>query len=281
MTSDEPLIRVKDLSFKYLGTTRRVLDSVNIEIFPKEIVLVAGHSGSGKSTLLRALNGLIPHHHAGDYEGSVVIDGLTVANTAMSELARKVGYIFQNPDNQIFMFTVERDIAFGLENLRVPPPEIRKSVDTIMDSLGIRHLALRPPHELSDGQKQRVAIAGVIAMRPKILILDEPTSLLDPFTASSMIGLVSDLRERFGMTILIVEHRLDLILRIVTRMIILDRGRVVFNDAPRAILSEVDVGRYGVTEPAIVRLAKLMGLGDNNIPIDPGSMAHRLELASS
>lgn len=276
MSSHEPLIKVRNLSFKYFGSTRKVLDDISLDITPGEIVLVAGHSGSGKSTLLRALNGLIPHQHAGDYSGAVTIDGLTVAATAMSELARKVGYIFQNPENQIFMFTVERDIAFGLENLRVPPLEIRELVDRIMETLGIGNLALRAPHELSDGQKQRVAIAGVIAMKPKVLILDEPTSLLDPFTASNVIALVSELREKLGMTILIVEHRLDLVLKIATRMIVLDHGRVVFNDAPRPILSKADIGRFGVTEPAVVKLAKVIGMGDETLPIDPEMLAARL-----
>ncbi len=235
-----------------------------------------GHSGSGKSTLLRAINGLIPHQHNGDYSGDVVVDGLSVARTEMSKLALSVGYIFQNPENQIFMFSVERDIGFGLENLGLPREEIRHRVDWAMDLLKIRDLALKAPHELSDGQKQRVAIAGVIAMRPKILILDEPTSLLDPFTARDLVRLVLRVREELGMTILLVEHRLDLVAKICDRMIVVDEGRIVLEGPPREILSIADVSNYGVTVPAIVRVAKNLGLAGDSLPLDPVELQEQL-----
>ncbi len=276
-SNHEPIIQVKDLSFQYFGSNRRVLDRIDLEVYRNEIILIAGHSGSGKSTLLRSINGLIPHQHAGLYEGSVVVDGLTVANTRMSELATKVGYIFQNPENQIFMFSVERDIAFGLENLRMDSSEIRKRVDEAMKMVGIEKLALRAPHELSDGQKQRVAIAGVLAMRPKVLILDEPTSLLDPFTARSMVSLVADLRQKLGMTIIIVEHRLDLVAKIATRMVVLDEGKLILTGSPREVLSKINVGLYGVNEPAIAKLAKLLGMSGERLPIDPMELSERLQ----
>ncbi|MDG6994787.1 MAG: ABC transporter ATP-binding protein [Nitrososphaerota archaeon] len=267
------VIEIKDLSFKYYGSQDYVLRNVNLEINSGEIVLIAGHSGSGKSTLLRAINGLIPHQHAGEYTGKVIVDELLVLSTSMSELAKKVGYIFQNPENQIFMFAVERDIAFGLENLGFSSREIRERVDWAMDLLQIRSLALKAPHELSDGQKQRVAIAGVIAMKPDILILDEPTSLLDPFTAKSLVDLVEDLRKRLGITILIVEHRLDLVAKISDRMVVMDRGQIVYSGSPRNVLSSTDVSLYGVTEPTIVKLAKMLGLAGENVPIDARELA--------
>ena len=266
-------IEIKDLSFKYYGSQDYVLRNVNLEINSGEIVLIAGHSGSGKSTLLRAINGLIPHQHAGEYAGKVLVDKLLVQSTSMSELAKKVGYIFQNPENQIFMFAVERDIAFGLENLGFSSREIRERVDWAMDLLQIRSLALKAPHELSDGQKQRVAIAGVIAMKPDILILDEPTSLLDPFTAKSLVDLVKDLRKRLGITVLIVEHRLDLVAKISDRMVVMDRGQIIYSGSPRNVLSSTDVSLYGVTEPTIVKLAKMLGLAGENVPIDARELA--------
>ena len=198
---DSSLIFLKDLCFRYFGSKDLILNNVNLEIAQKEIVLIVGHSGSGKSTLLRAINGLIPHQHSGDYSGDVIVDGLSVPRTNMNQLALSVGYIFQNPENQIFMFSVERDIGFGLENLGLPREIVRERVNWAMDVLKIRDLALRAPHELSDGQKQRVAIAGVVAMKPKILILDEPTSLLDPFTARELVDLVLKLRDDLGMTV--------------------------------------------------------------------------------
>jgi energy-coupling factor transporter ATP-binding protein EcfA2 len=264
----DPLVRIRNLSFKYFGSERNVLNGINLEVFPSEIILIAGHSGSGKSTLLRAINGLIPHQHSGEYSGEVTVDGLNVANSSMSKLALKVGYIFQNPENQIFMFSVERDIAFGLENLALPREEIRKSVNWAMDLLQITSLALKAPHELSDGQKQRVAIAGVIAMRPKILILDEPTSLLDPFTAESLVRLILNLRDNLGITVLIVEHRLDLVAKICDRIVVVDKGAVVLEGAPRDVLSNIDVSLYGVTEPTIVKLGKKLSFRGPSLPLD-------------
>jgi energy-coupling factor transporter ATP-binding protein EcfA2 len=271
-----PLIAVKDLSFTYFGSKEPVLKDVNLQIAQNEIVLVVGHSGSGKSTLLRAINGLIPHQHNGDYSGEVMVDGKSVALTEMSKLALSVGYIFQNPENQIFMFSVERDIGFGLENLGLPREEIRDRVDWAMDLLKIRDLALRAPHELSDGQKQRVAIAGVIAMKPKILILDEPTSLLDPFTARDLVQLVLKIREELGMTILLVEHRLDLVAKICDRMVVVDSGRIVLEGPPRDILSIADVSKYGVTVPPIVAVAKDLGLAGKALPLDPPELQQTL-----
>jgi energy-coupling factor transporter ATP-binding protein EcfA2 len=266
---NDALVQVRELAFEYFGSSRNVLNGINLEIFSKEIVLIAGHSGSGKSTLLRAINGLIPHQHGGNYSGEVIVDGMKVSESNMSQLATKVGYIFQNPENQIFMFSVERDIAFGLENLGVPTNEIRERVDWALDLLQIKHLALRAPHELSDGQKQRVAIAGVVAMKPKILILDEPTSLLDPFTAKSLVELVRDLRESLGITVLIVEHRLDLVAKICDRIVVMDKGAIVLTGSPREVLANSEVSTHGVTEPTIVKLAKSLSLGETDIPVVP------------
>jgi energy-coupling factor transporter ATP-binding protein EcfA2 len=270
LQSDESLISVKNLSFRYFGAEANVLDHISLDIAHGDIAIIAGLSGSGKSTLLRAINGLIPHQHSGDYAGSVFVDGLEVAKTEMSQLATKVGYIFQNPENQIFMFSVERDIAFGLENLGYPRSEIRERVDTSLDTLGIADLANRAPHELSDGQKQRVAIAGVLAMQPSILIFDEPTSLLDPFTASNLIEVIRNLHDRLKITVLIVEHRLDLVSKIANRLIVIDAGRKIFDGTPRSVLYSPNVDEYGVTEPSVVRLAKLLSLGSQEHgPLSP------------
>lgn len=242
-------------------------------------MIVAGLSGSGKSTLLRAINGLIPHQHSGDYSGTVLVDGLEVAQTKMSDLAVKVGYIFQNPENQIFMFSVERDIAFGLENLGYERKEIRRRVDLALEKLGITELALRAPHELSDGQKQRVAIAGVIAMQPSVLIFDEPTSLLDPFTAQSVISIIKSLHDDLGITILIVEHRLDLVSTIANRLVVIDNGKILYDGSPREVLYESDVSLYGVNEPPVVKLSKLLSLtSENEKPLSNDQLARLLKI---
>jgi energy-coupling factor transporter ATP-binding protein EcfA2 len=264
--TESPLVQISNFSFRYFDSKSTVLKDLNLEICGGEIVLIAGKSGCGKSTLLRAINGLIPHQHTGEYSGQVIVDELQVASSKMSALATRVGYIFQNPENQIFMFSVERDIAFGLENLSKTPCEIRNKVNWALDVMGIKDLALRAPHELSDGQKQRVAIAGSIVMGQKILILDEPTSLLDPYAATSVVQLIKKLHDELGITILIVEHRLDLVSKIATRLLVIDDGKIIFDGQPRNVLYSKDLSQYGVNEPTIVRLGKLLASDKTTSP---------------
>lgn len=248
------LVRIENLSFRYLDAERRALDEVSLQIEEGELMVLAGQSGCGKSTLLRCINGLIPHMYPGEYSGSIAVDGDQVDSTAMSVLAQKVGLLFQNPENQIFMFSVERDIAFGLENLAMPRDVMRRRVDEAMGLLGITSLALRAPHELSDGQKQRVALAGVIAMRPRLIILDEPTSLLDPQTASELVSLVQRLNREAGLTFIVVEHRLELLAPIADRIVVMDRGRKVMDGPPSEILSDQRSAGFGISVPPVSRL---------------------------
>ncbi len=283
--STKPIIRISNLSFRYFDSDSFVLKDLSLEIHSGEIILIAGKSGCGKSTLLRAVNGLIPHQHAGEYSGKVVVDELEVASTKMSLLATRVGYIFQNPENQIFMFSVERDIAFGLENLSKTTAEIREKVNWALDVLGIRDLALRAPHELSDGQKQKVAIAGSIVMGQKVLILDEPTSLLDPYTATTVVQLIKRLHDELGITLLIVEHRLDLVSKIANRLIVIDDGKIVYDGNPRNVLYSANLSLYGVNEPTIVRMAKLLSsenlISRNSSPISSDDLATEITAAAS
>jgi energy-coupling factor transporter ATP-binding protein EcfA2 len=248
------LLRVENLSFRYIDTEKWAVEKFDLEIEQGTVTVLAGQSGCGKSTLLRCMNGLIPHMYPGEYLGGITMDGVTVDKTKMGELAQKVGLLFQNPENQIFMFSVERDIAFGLENLGLPREEIRKRVDEVMRLLGITHLALRAPHELSDGQKQRVALAGVIAMRPRLIILDEPTSLLDPQTASELVALVHTLNKDLGITFVIVEHRLELLTPIADRIVVMDRGRKVMEGKPAVVLTDPQAAGYGIAVPPISKL---------------------------
>jgi energy-coupling factor transporter ATP-binding protein EcfA2 len=247
-------VTVENLSFRYHGTPKWILKDLNLRIRKGEIVVLAGLSGCGKSTLLRSMNGLIPHMYTGDYSGSVAVDGLVVERSPMKDLAKRVGFLFQNPENQIFMFSVERDVAFGLGNLGVERRELRKSVDEAMRLLGISALADRAPHELSDGQKQRVALAGVIAMRPEIIILDEPTSLLDPMTASELVDLVKQLNGELSMTFVLVEHRLDLLTMIADRMMVMYEGKIVLEGKPSQVLSDERAQSFGVLVPSIQKL---------------------------
>ena len=248
------IVRVQNLSFRYPEASKFAVRDFELSIQAGEIVVLAGPSGCGKSTLLRTVNGLIPHMYTGEYVGSVSVGGTKVNEARMSELAQKVGLLFQNPENQIFMFSVERDIAFRLENLAVPPDEMRTRVDEAMRQLGIMDLAQRAPHELSDGQKQRVALAGVIVMKPRLIILDEPTSLLDPKTAVELVELVRRLRDETGITFLVVEHRLELLVRIADRLVVMSEGRKVLDGRPEEVLTDERAEAYGISVPPISRL---------------------------
>ena len=259
------ILEVNGLSFRYPDSPKRAVEDFQLTVPEGEIVVLAGPSGCGKSTLLRAVNGLIPHMYGGDYSGDVKVGGASVKESGMRDLAQRVGFLFQNPENQIFMFTVERDVAFGLENLGVSRGDMRERVDEAMRLLGITDLALRAPHELSDGQKQRVALAGVLAMRPKLVILDEPTSLLDPKTAAELVGLVARLRKELGTTFVVVEHRLDLLVKVADRLVVMSEGRKVLEGTPSEVLFGDKAEGYGVAVPAVTRVQKML-VRDGFIP---------------
>ena len=260
-------------SFTYTNGEYPALRNIDLTIQKGDITLIAGPSGCGKSTLLRSINGLIPHMYSGVTEGTITVGGNEVSKTPISELATKVGYVFQNPENQIFMFSVERDIAFGLENLGIERQVMREKVDWVMDVLRISDLAQRAPHTLSDGQKQRVALAGILAMEPDILILDEPTSLLDPHTASELVSLIKHLNELTGITVLIVEHRLDLLADISSRIVILHEGCLLLDGDPRNVLRNPKALDIGVGIPTMTRLHNILvnsgyNLGDTTMSVE-------------
>ena len=279
LSEKKVLASVEGLSFRYPDSQKPAVNDVSLEIGEGEVVLLAGPSGCGKSTLLRCLNGLIPHMYPGDYRGSVTVSGLRVADTPMSTLSQSVGLLFQNPENQIFMFSVERDVAFGLQNLSVPTEEMRSRVDEAMRLLGVSDLAQRAPHELSDGQKQRAALAGVMAMRPEVIILDEPTSLLDPKTALDVVSLIERLNRELGITFIVVEHRLELLIPIADRLVVMDGGSKVMDGPPREVLADPRVEGYGVSVPPVSRLYNALskdGVRLTRVPETPEEMAEEL-----
>ncbi len=227
LSGGSEIIRAEQLGFKYAGSDKRAIQKVTLSIGRGEFVLLTGPSGCGKSTLCRCLNGLIPNFYQGELSGDLMVDGVSTSGQLTSELSRHVGYVFQNPENQLFALTVEKDIAFGPENLGLSRNEIRLRVDNAMritNTVGLKDLA---PYELSGGQQQRVALAGVLAMQPSVIVLDEPTSFLDPKTAEEVMSATEQLRHDQGITILVVEHRLDLVARYAERIIVMNKGEVV------------------------------------------------------
>ncbi len=260
------IIDVKDLSYTYPNFAEATLSGVSLTIQRGDFVLLTGPSGCGKTTLCRCLIGLIPHFYGGDLSGEVVVADLSVRDHPISELAQHVGFVFQNPENQLFALSVEKDVAFGLENLAKPQAEIQKSVDWAMDLMGIGGLRDTAPFELSGGQKQRVAVASVLAMKPAVMVLDEPTSFLDPVTAKRLFDVIKNLNNELGLTVILVEHRLSLLSAYVNRIIVMDEGQVKLDGAPLDVLMAKEARAFGIGIPQIMRLHQ--SLVENKVCLD-------------
>jgi len=255
------IVSIENLWFRYRGSDNWVLRDVSLKVDKGEFIVITGRSGCGKTTLCRCLNGLIPHFYEGELKGSITVAGLDVTETPVSRMASIVGMVFQNPSSQLFMLTVERDVAFGPENLGVPRDEILRRIDWALNMLGISDLRFRAPHELSGGQQQRVAIAAILAMQPQIIVLDEPTAYLDPYTSLSIFNLLKDLNSKLGLTVILVEHKLELASSLADRIIVMDGGRIVVEGDPREVFMK-DLSVCGVKPPSIPRLfLKLMNHG--------------------
>jgi energy-coupling factor transport system ATP-binding protein len=262
------LIKIDNFTFYYSGAEEPALRDINLRIEDGEFVLVTGPSGGGKSSFCRCLNGLIPHFYGGKVMGSVEVQGLNVVSHSPKEMATRVGMIFQDPENQLVTLDVEREIAFGLENLAFPRDLIAKRLEESLDTLGISSLRYRQVHELSGGEKQKVAIASILALHPEILILDEPTSELDPKSAEEVLAIAQRLNDELGITVILIEHRLDRVIQHVDRLLVLDGGRVVADGSTREVLSNSyqEITGIGVGLPPIIRLAQ--GLKDASIGVD-------------
>jgi energy-coupling factor transporter ATPase len=277
------VIETQDLTYTYPGSTKPSISKVSIKIEKGQFTLITGPSGCGKTTLCRCFNGLIPHFYQGEIEGDVSAAGLKIKEHPIHELAKHVGLVFQNPENQLFALSVEKDVAFGLENLGIPRDEMRKKVDWALKLTDIFELRERAPHELSGGQQQRVAIASVLAMQPEVIILDEPTSFLDPLSAKKIFEVIHDLNRNLGITVVLVEHRLDLTAGYSDHIIIMDEGKVVLDGGPREILRSEEARLIGVGIPKATRLYQILkkdgaNLGDK-IPLSSDEMASLLKEA--
>ncbi|HDQ05529.1 MAG TPA: ATP-binding cassette domain-containing protein [Candidatus Bathyarchaeota archaeon] len=276
------IIKTADLTYTYPGATKPSIHEVSITINKGDFVILTGPSGCGKTTLCRCFNGLIPHFYNGTLGGKIEVAGLNVAEHKIHELASHVGLVFQNPENQLFALSVEKDVAFGLENFAMPRDKMRKQVDWALQMAGISDLGERPPHELSGGQQQRVAIASVLAMQPDIMILDEPTSFLDPVGAEKIFEVINELNKKLGITIILVEHRLDLAAKYANNVIVMDEGKVVLNGSPREIFTSEEARLIGVGIPKATRLyqhLKQNGVHLKSVPVTTEEAANLLREA--
>ena len=243
------IIETKNLTYTYPGGTKPSINSISIKVKKGEFVLITGPSGCGKTTLCRCFNGLIPHFYQGELKGEITVAGMDTTTHETHAMAKSVGLVFQNPENQLFALSVEKDVAFGLENLGVPREEMRKRVEWALRIANIYDLRERSPHEVSGGQQQRVAIAAVLAMQPEIIVLDEPTSFLDPVSAEKIFKVIHELNKKLGITVVLVEHRLDLTAKYADHIIIMDEGKICFDGNPREILNTEETRLIGVGIP--------------------------------
>ena len=244
------IIKTEDLHFTYEGDELETLHGVNLEIEEGSFVAVLGHNGSGKSTLAKLFNGiLLPTG------GRVLVDGIDTSDEErVLEVRRTVGLVFQNPDNQIVANVVEDDVAFAPENLGVESAEIRRRVDDALKTVGMYEYRLHAPHLLSGGQKQRVAIAGVLAMRPRCIVLDEPTAMLDPVGRREVISTVTRLCREQGITVVLITHHMSECVG-ADRLVVMSEGRIVADGAPREVFSQVELlKREGLSVPATTEL---------------------------
>jgi len=274
------LIEAKNLSYTYPGATKQSIRDVSIIIEKGDFVILTGPSGCGKTTLCRCFNGLIPHFYNGKLEGTLTVANLKVADSKIHELAKHVGFVFQNPENQLFALSVEKDVAFGLENFGMPRDEMQKRVDWSLQTAGIENLRERAPHELSGGQQQRVAIASVLAMQPEVMVLDEPTSFLDPLGAVKIFEVINELNKKLGITVVLVEHRLDLASKYANHVIVMDEGKVVLDGEPRRVFNSEEARLIGVGIPKATRLYQILkddnGIRLGKVPVNSEEAAQLL-----
>lgn len=262
------MIAIQGATYIYPGSTVPALEKIDLAIEPGEFLAITGPNGSGKSTLARLLNGLLRPR-----QGRVLVDGMdTGDDTALITIRRRVGMVFQDPDNQLVAATVAEDVAFGLENLGLPPAEIEKRVDLALRSVGLEDLAARPPHLLSGGQKQRLALAGVLAMEPRYLVLDEATAMLDPVAREEILEQVLRLRQEQGIAIILITHLMEEAVR-ADRMLIMKSGRIFWQGSPRELsYQERILAAAGLRLPAVIALAKSLRQGGIKLATNPVCM---------
>lgn len=251
------MISADSITFSYQADgekERKVLKNISLNIPKGDFVAVLGHNGSGKSTLAKHFNAiLLPNG------GKVLVNGMDTSDDSLIwDIRKTAAMVFQNPDNQIVATVVEEDVAFAAENLGVPPKQIRERVDNALKIVGMSEFKLHAPHLLSGGQKQRVAIAGVIAMRPDIIIFDEPTAMLDPHGRREVMQCIENLNSNYGITVVLITHNMDEAVR-AKRVVVIDDGSIVMDDTPKKVFSNIKaVKALGLDVPQVTQLAQLL-----------------------
>ena len=234
------MIEIKDFTFRYRESSEPVVKDINLTIPDGVFVGITGAAGSGKSTLTYAMNGIIPHCYPGDFYGSVTINGLDTVDSSLTDISRLVGSVCQDIDSQMVTSVVEDEMLYGLENFGIPHSEIDARVTQALSDMGILDLRDRTIDSLSGGQKQKLAIASIMALQPKVLMLDEPTAELDPASSFNVFKLLQTYAQTHGTTVVVVEQKIALLSEFATMMVIVDKGQIRYADSPEKVLAHSD-----------------------------------------
>ncbi|KOF09827.1 ABC transporter ATP-binding protein [Planococcus glaciei] len=276
------VIELQNVSYRYPVSDDYVLKDVSFTIEKGKFTAIIGNNASGKTTLCNAIRGFIPHFYKGDLEGTVRVGGKDMQETQLGQMAEQVGYVFQNPFIQVsgVKDNVFEEVAYGLENLGVPVDEIRLRVEEILKLVNIGHLREKNPFELSGGQRQRVALASIIVMDPDILVIDEPTSQLDPVGTEQIFDIIRLMKER-GKTIVLVEHKMDLIAEYADDLLVMSEGKLVMQGQVREVFANPEYERYNIQYPHVTEVALQLqksGMPLAFLPVKDSELAEALNL---
>ncbi len=253
------MITMNNFHFKYAGSDCFALQNINLTIKEGEFVGVIGNSGAGKSTLTYAINGVIPHHYHGDFYGDVSVDGMSTVEVTPEQLSACVGSVFQDIDGQMVASVVEDELLFGLENFGFVREEITQRIDDALATMGIADLRYRSICTLSGGQKQKVALAAILALKPRILVLDEPTGELDPQSSGQIFTMLRELNQTYGITVVVVEQKIMLLCEYVKRLIVMGEGSILLDGEVHEVLEHSkEMEAVGIHIPRVATLANLL-----------------------
>ncbi|MHA1125921.1 MAG: energy-coupling factor ABC transporter ATP-binding protein [Candidatus Heimdallarchaeota archaeon] len=261
------MIEINNIRFQYSNTEKPILNDFSLQISKGEFIGIIGPTGCGKSTICYLFNGLIPHLIKGTFQGSASINGLDTLTSSVGELSKLVGYMLQEPSFQIATPHVKSEIAFGMENMGLPRDEMEERLHFVLDTLNIQHLQERATSDMSEGEKQRVILASILAMKPEILVLDECSSMLDIASKNKLATTLKDLNKKHNKTIVMVDHDLDYLLSLVDRIILINEGQIIADNSTDKILTDIKLlTSNGLIPPEIVKLFN--EIKKDGIPVD-------------
>jgi len=275
------IIQIQGYSWQYLNTVQPALQNIDLNIEEGKFIGVIGPNGSGKTTLAFSINGLVPGQYHGIKQGTVQVLGKEVEDYRKGELQRMVGLVFSDPEAQFTAMTVEDELVFGMENLGMSLAEIRERLEWVAALTDLTHLLNKPPYEISGGQKQRVALAAVLAMTPKVMILDEPTSMLDPISRKRIFDVLARLKQEHQNTIIVIEHSLENLVPLAERMVLLSNGQVLLEEETHQFFEHTDLLlEHGIYPPGAMHFLyelSQMGCPIGELPLTVEEAALRLE----